>query len=165
MYDLRLYHPAEEPKVKKYIDKELTEFETDKDVFDANELLILKNSINDCIKAYSQEHGVDLYEIDESWYERHTGTSEIQNYPKGNFTGYYIANCFYDDAKFVINPPYKNPIMVPPNKTVSIYTAPDERFVCEAGRLLIVPAHLDRYFMVNDNKQIDTFAFTTKKSV
>lgn len=162
MYNLSGYHPAEEPKVISMTAKSDIEFNSEKDFLDENNLLLLKQNINDCIKAYSNEYGVDYYEIKHSWYERISSTTDGRKYPNDTFVGYYFPKVPFNSAGLIVDPPFKSPIQKPSEKSVSIYTAPNEKFIINSGHLIITPAYLNRYFTVNESNTIDMIVFTVK---
>jgi hypothetical protein len=164
MYDLRNYHPAEEQKVMGFADKPLEELEGN--ILESKRLFLLKNNINECLKAYSAEYGADYYEIKESWLERHSSNVPERTFDVENtFVGYYFPKLpSTNTTQFVVDSPFKNPLHVPIEKSVSIYTAPNEKFNLDGGKLLITPAYLNRYITVNEPNTFDMIVFTVKKS-
>lgn len=158
MFDLKGYHPAEEPKVQGLINSEQSP-----DVLDT--LPLLKKSINDCIKAHTNEYGIEYHEIKDSVYEviKPGEGIESKKFDNDVFVGYYWPHANKDDINLIIEPPYDNPIKAPVDKTVSIYTAPSEKFIIDKARVIITPAHLARYITPNASKTaVDMITFTTK---
>jgi len=162
VYNLLAYHPAEEPKARNLVTKTIEELTTDKKLLDTQGLQLLKQNLNDCIKAYSNEYGTDYYEIKDCWYERHTSTTEEQSYQDDTFIGYYFPKSDFQSCNLIINPPFKSPIQKPVEKSVSIYTAPNEKFIIDTGYMIMTPAYLSRYFTVNENKTLDMIVFNVK---
>lgn len=158
MYDIKGYHPAEEPKTMSLIQNEQPT-----DVLDT--LPLLKKSINDCIKAYTNEYGVDYHEVNESFYEVIESGKGVdsKSYDNSLFVGYYFPIAIKDSIDLILEQPYKNPIAAPADKSVSIYTAPSEKFIIDTGRCIITPAHLVRYITPNKSaKPVNMITFTTK---
>jgi len=162
IYKLQGYHPAEEPKVLKLKDVSIDQLSGD-NILDSQSLLLLKQNINDCIKAYSNEFGADYYEIKDCWYERHHSDSSSKSFDSETFIGYYFVNAPVQQSNLILDAPFKSPIQVPKERSVSIYTAPNEKFIAEKGWLIITPAYLNRYFTVNEQNTLDMIVFTVKK--
>lgn len=162
VYKLVGYHPAEEPKVKNFKNKDIEEL-SDPNFLDKHNLFLLKQNINDCIKAYSNEYGADYYEIKDCWYERHGSNSPSRTFDNETFVGYYFVEAPAQRVNLILDAPFKSPIQVPADKSVSIYTAPNEKMIVDSGYLIITPAYLNRYFTVNEQNTLDMIVFTVKK--
>lgn len=158
MFDLKNYHPAEEPKVYNLINSV-----QEGNVLDT--LPLLKKSINDCIKAYTNEYGIEYHEIKDSFYdviESGQGV-EPKAYKDEVFVGHYWPTASKDVIDLIVSPPYDNPIKTPIDKSVSLYTAPSEKFIIDQARLIITPAHLSRHITPNkSDKPVNMITFTTK---
>ena len=162
LYKLNGYHPAEEPKVRNFANKDISEL-TSTNILDSENLYLLKQSINDCIKAYSNEYGVEYYEIKDCWYERHSSNTSKKAYTDETFTGYYFVNTPFQQVNLILDAPFVSPIQVPIERSVSIYTAPNEKFIIDSGTLVITPAYLNRHFTINPQNTLDMIVFTVKK--
>jgi hypothetical protein len=161
MYKLDGYHPAEEKKVKGLIEKDHPET---KNFLDDNRLLILKGHINDCIKAYSNEYGVDYYEIKDSWYVKVPNGQSVDPiaYPEETYIGYYFPNAHDQGSSLFLDSPYDTIYQVPKEKSVSVYTARNEKIIIDKHRLVMTPAHLTRYFTKNVKEDMDMIVFNVK---
>jgi len=165
MYDLRNFHPAEEQKILSMSQKDVIDLETETDFLESNRLYLLKNNINECLKAYSAEYGADYYEIKHSWYERHSSNVSERTFSNEDvFIGYYFPDASYGTIGLYVDSPFKNPLHVPTDKSVSIYTAPNEKFNVDNGKLLIIPAYLNRYITVKEGSTLNMIVFNVKKS-
>ena len=73
-------------------------------------LLLLKNHLNDCVKAYSNEYGTRYYEVDESWYVKLDVEQGLatKRYDNDRFIGYYVINCLPNSTDLILNPPFKS---------------------------------------------------------
>jgi len=164
MFRLNNYHPAEEEKVQGFINKDINELQG-RDILDSKKLFILKDQLNDCVKAYSNEFGADYYQIDESWYQRVANGEEVapHAFPDDTFIGYYFPNAEEQASDIILDAPFKCPIHVPKEKSVSIYTAPNERFLLASGWVVLTPAYLTRSFTRNQKSEIDIITFNVKK--
>lgn len=158
MYDIRGYHPAEEPKV-------MTLIQTEQEASVLDTLPLLKKSINDCIKAYTNEYGVDYHEVNESTYEvlKPGEGLDSKSFDNSLFVGYYFPTAPKDSIDLILEPPFRNPIQTPAEKSVSIYTAPSEKFIVDIGRCIITPAYLARHITPNQSESaVNVITFTTK---
>ena len=165
-YDLRNFHPAEEIKAMALETKSLYDLKTDKDFLTAQRMMVLRNVIDGCLKAYSAEYGADVYQIDTTWHERHDSNSiDTVHDAKDTFIGYYFPKAQIDTVELVVDSPYKNPLHVPVEKSVSVYTAPNEKFKVESGTLLVTPAHLNKRIIVKEGHCTDVIVFNVKKTV
>jgi hypothetical protein len=162
LYNLQGYHPAEEPKVKKYIQHSI---KSTRRFLDDMNLLLLKNHLNDCVKAYSNEYGTKYYEVDESWYVKLDVEQGLatKRYDSDRFIGYYIINCLPNSTDLILNPPFKSETHETDlERSVSIYTAPNEKFIIEGGRLILTPGHCERYFTDVQKSPVDMIMFNVK---
>lgn len=161
MYELKGYHPAEEQKVKTLIDKEHSDTKT---FLNDNRLLLLKQHINDCIKAYSNEYGAQYYEIKDSWYKKIPNGQGLEptTYPEELFIGYYFPNAQEQSCHLLLDAPFRSNVQVPAEKSVSIYTARDEKILIDSGRLIIVPASVRQQLTKNTMENMDVIMFNVQ---
>ena len=161
MYDLSGYHPSEEPKVKKFISKEI---EDTRSFLDDHKLYMLKNHINDCLKAYSNEYGAQYFEVKDSWYTKlPTGASIAPtSYTDDLFVGYYFPNSGLEAFDLIVQAPFESNVQVPSDKSVSIYTAKTEKILIDQGRLLIAPGSITQELTENKQNDADVVMFNVK---
>jgi|13_taG_2_1085334.scaffolds.fasta_scaffold01142_20 hypothetical protein len=159
MFDLTGYHPAEEPKVFDLINKDSVE----ENVLDT--LPLLKKSINDCIKSYTNEYSVEYHEVADSYYENIESGKGVdsKSFDNSLFIGHYFPTAQKESIDLIVEAPFNNPISTPVEKSLSLYTAPSEKFIIDKGRLIITPAHLARHITPNKlDHAVNMITFTTK---
>lgn len=161
MYELVGYHPAEEQKVKGLIEKENNDT---KSFLDDNRLLLLKQHMNDCLKAYSNEYGAQYYEIKESWYKKIPNGQGLAptTYPNELFIGYYFPHAHEQGNHLLLDTPFESTVHVPKENSVSIYTAKNEKILLDTGRLVIVPASINQQLTTNTMDDMDVIMFNVQ---
>ena len=159
MFDLTQFHPAEEQKVYNLINIDSVE----ENVLET--LPLLKKAMNDCIKAYTNEYSVEYHELADSKYETiESGKgTEPKAFDNSLFVGHYFPSAQKESIDLIVEAPFNNPIATPVDKSLSLYTAPSEKFIIDRGRLIITPAHLVRYITPNKLEHaVNMITFTTK---